>query len=617
MNPIDAAIASLESLDLGEKPNYAQVARKFGVDRSTLSKRHRGLQGSRTEQYENKRLLNDAQERELVEYITRLCERGLPPTKSMLRNFASQISQQEVGKSWPDRFLKRHKIEMVIKWTSGIDRNRHRADSAFKYSLYFELMKRKIEQYEIEPRHIYNMDEKGFLIGVLSKAKRIFSKRRFDEGGVRQFIQDGNREWITTIACICADGSALSPGLIYQATTGNIQDSWLQDFDPQLHKAFFASSPSGWTNNQLGLQWLKNIFDRETKGKARRAYRLLILDGHGSHINMSFIEYCDANKILLAIYPPHSTHTLQPLDVCLFKPLSTAYSTELTKYLTESQGITAITKRDFFRLFNQAWETTFKPKTILSGFEKCGLQPFNPDRVLERFNRNNDERPSSSESSRSVLKAEDWRRIEKLLKRVVINYRDPNTQKLSNTIHALSVQNLLLTDEITGLRKALQNEKKKRKRGKPLLLEPPPSYDGGAVFYSPNKVKEAREKQERKEAAADLARLQKQENIQRKVIEKAEKEQRIQQQRIERAIAREAREQAKAQKAAERKDTIHARQLDQQLKNDIKLLKQAEKVSTRKQPVTKLQKEADRGEEAPSAESRTGRAIRLPKRYLQ
>jgi len=39
-----------------------------------------------------------------------------------------------------------------------------------------------------------------------------------------------------------------------------------------------------------------------------------------------FIDYCDRLKILLMVFPPHSTHTLQPLDVGLFKPLSTRFT---------------------------------------------------------------------------------------------------------------------------------------------------------------------------------------------------------------------------------------------------------------------------------------------------
>jgi hypothetical protein len=75
-----------------------------------------------------------------------------------------------------------------------MDTQRKRADSAFKYSLYFELLRRKIEQYNVEPRHMYNMDEKGFLIGILSRMKRVFSQRLYNEGTVKQVIQDGNRE---------------------------------------------------------------------------------------------------------------------------------------------------------------------------------------------------------------------------------------------------------------------------------------------------------------------------------------------------------------------------------------------------------------------------------------
>ena len=288
------------------------------------------------------------------------------------------------------------------------------------------------------------MDEKGFLIGILSKMKRIFSRRRYEEGSIKQIIQDGNREWITTIAAICADGSALSLGLIYQATTGLIQDSWLQDFDPNAHSCFFASSPSGWTNNELGFQWLTQIFERETKPKAQRSWRLLILDGHGSHISMKFIDYCDSHRILLAIYPPHSTHTLQPLDVCLFRPLSQAYSNQLTSFMDECQGLSSITKRDFFRLFWHAWKTSFTLENILSGFKATGLHPFNPQLIITKFTKNTEDRPSSSSSKGSAIAVEDWKRIEKLLYNVVSNIYDKKAQKLSNTMHALLVENMLL-----------------------------------------------------------------------------------------------------------------------------------------------------------------------------
>lgn len=69
-----------------------------------------------------------------------------------------------------------------------MDTSRKRADSTFKYSLHFKLLRNKIEQYNINPYYIYNMDEKGFLIGILSRAKRIFSRRRYKQGSTEQFL---------------------------------------------------------------------------------------------------------------------------------------------------------------------------------------------------------------------------------------------------------------------------------------------------------------------------------------------------------------------------------------------------------------------------------------------
>ena len=135
-----------------------------------------------------------------------------------------------------------------------MDRDRCRADSDYKYSLYFELLKRKIEQYKVWPWLIYNMDEKGFLIRILSKMKRIFLKWQYEETKFQHMLQDGNREWIMTIACICADGTALAPALIYQAISGKVQDTWLQDNNHNNQFCFFSSSPSGWTNNDLGYK---------------------------------------------------------------------------------------------------------------------------------------------------------------------------------------------------------------------------------------------------------------------------------------------------------------------------------------------------------------------------
>jgi DDE superfamily endonuclease len=146
------------------------------------------------------------------------------------------------------------------------------------------------------------------------------------------------------IAAICADGSSLPPSLIYQGQSYDLQDTWLDDFDDIAHHAFFACSKNGWSDDSLGLEWLRRVFDHTTKEKTSlRDRRLLIVDGHSSHVNLPFIEYADTNRILLAVFPPHSTHRLQPLDIGLFAPLATYYSHAIDRLLSESQGLVRLT----------------------------------------------------------------------------------------------------------------------------------------------------------------------------------------------------------------------------------------------------------------------------------
>ena len=76
----------------------------------------------------------------------------------------------------------------------------------------------------------------------------------------------------------------------------------------------------------MGRNWLEQVFHRCTVKKAGNRRRLLLVDGHSSHVNMQFIDRCDSLRILLLILPPHTTHRLQPLDVGLFSPLSTYYT---------------------------------------------------------------------------------------------------------------------------------------------------------------------------------------------------------------------------------------------------------------------------------------------------
>jgi hypothetical protein len=109
----------------------------------------------------------------------------------------------------------------------------------------------------------------------------------------------------------------ISPALIYQSESGALMDTWLDNYDSQDLTPYFAISEKGWSNENIGMHWLQHVFDRYTKSIADLYRYCLIVDNHNSHVNMRFINYCDQNRILLAILSPHLTHRLQSLNIGL------------------------------------------------------------------------------------------------------------------------------------------------------------------------------------------------------------------------------------------------------------------------------------------------------------
>ena len=114
MGSIEAALADLSLLEPGEKVNYTAIADKHGVNRSTLSRRHRGVQGTRESQYDDQRLLNNQQSKTLIQWINELTKRGLPPSNEMLNNFAKEICGKEPGKMWSHQWLEKHNNEIIF-----------------------------------------------------------------------------------------------------------------------------------------------------------------------------------------------------------------------------------------------------------------------------------------------------------------------------------------------------------------------------------------------------------------------------------------------------------------------------------------------------------------------
>jgi hypothetical protein len=243
-------------------------------------------------------------------------------------------------------------------------------------SAWFRLVANMRAKYGIQDGDFYNFDETGFMMGMI-RARMVVT--RSDRINRPKAVQPGNREWVTAICAVAADGHTVPPFLCIAGrfhlaawySGGHIPSTWV-----------IKTTSNGWTDHDTGLEWLK-VFDQQPKARQKGEYRMLVLDGHESHINAEFNEYCKANKIIPLCLPSHSSRLTQPLDVGIFSLLKKAYGSQIS-FLARA-SVTHITKDDFFPAFKAAFELVFTAKNIKSSFRGAGLVPWNPEAVISKL----------------------------------------------------------------------------------------------------------------------------------------------------------------------------------------------------------------------------------------
>ena len=189
--------------------------------------------------------------------------------------------------------------------------------------------------------------------------------------------EPGRQEWITVLECVCADGSSIEPLIIYKGENFNSQ--WISNTDTPDWR--FSNNSKGWTSMEHGIEWLQKCFEPRTREKANGRWRLLICDGHDSHISARFIRHCIDNDIILLLLPPHSSHLLQPLDVGVFKSLKAAMTAEIDRKFR--LGINRMQKAEWLDCFIEARPKALNKSNIEGGWRGAGLVPIDESRIIQ------------------------------------------------------------------------------------------------------------------------------------------------------------------------------------------------------------------------------------------
>jgi hypothetical protein len=475
-----------------------------------------------------------------------------------------------------------------------------------------------IEKWGITADNIYNFDEKGFLMGFGRTLKRIMTVEALKAGRITKSKQDGSREFISILATISAIGRWIPPLLIYKGESGDLMSTWVDEVTSES-QAHFTVSNNGWSNNAIGLIWLQKIFERYTKPKRTTTKRLLIVDGHSSHINMAFVDWADEHGIILLILPPHTTHRLQPLDVGLFQPLSTYYSVELNQVMHNTGGIISMSKRFFWPLFKRAWDKAFTEENIQGAFRKAGIWPTNGIQVIAVIQRPIIVSPVQEPGELKVP------RSAKSLRRFKAAYeRNPTADKvktLFSTTLQLSAQLAVLKHQNNGLIEAIDLQKKKNKKGVRLNLCGEPNKNT-IDCYSPAQVVKARLFQEQKEEEKEAEEKRKYDNRVKRAANALKKAKELEEKQARAAARQLVVDLKKANPAAKKSSTAHAKSVGTTPKKNVSAMPKARKAPVKarlppKSPAKRLAKASieEVVVSGVAGASASGRTIRLPQRF--
>jgi hypothetical protein len=323
-------------------------------------------------------------------------------------------------------------------------------------------------KYGIQPEDIYNFDGTGFAMGLCATAKVITGSDRYSRP---HLLQPGNREWVTAIESVNSTGWALPSYIIFKAKTYH-QEGW---FDTLQDDWRLDIIDNGWTTDEIGIKWLTKLFIPITNTRTSGSYRMLVLDGHGSHLTPEFDRTCTENNIIPVCMPPHSSHLLQPLDVSCFAVLKRQYGQLVEQRMR--LGFNFIDKHDFLIAYPTARTLAFKAENIQNGFAATGLVPFDPDRVYQQLNiQLNTPTPPGSRSSNSQSSCFQTPRNPRQLRRQATTIKSLISQRttsplspINRALDRMSKACEITMNELTIIRKEVHdlrtaNEKEKQKR---------------------------------------------------------------------------------------------------------------------------------------------------------
>jgi hypothetical protein len=366
---------------LEKKMSYAQAAKCYNVAKSTLFDRTKGSSNNRGAP----RKMSNITEAIIVDLLKFMSDIGFGLNRKdvfiVVENYLKESNQSSLFKDgkptrkWYSGFMNKYRKEICPRKVSGMQTIRAVATQPAIIDNWFEELAVAYNEHNLgdKPFQIFNCDESGL---------------QFDQGKVEIICRKGtknpkklapsNEKQMTTILTCCdAFGNYLPHQIIYKGK--HVMKDWCKG---GAQNVYYNSSSSGWMESEHFLSWFKTVFLPHTNKLS--GFKVLILDGHASHMSLELKKKALENYILLWRLPAHTSHFLQPLDVGVFKTVKGEWKRIVESYLTKNH-FQSLTNRHFPAMFQDLIQNGgFKPENARSGFKNTGIFPLDRSQISSK-----------------------------------------------------------------------------------------------------------------------------------------------------------------------------------------------------------------------------------------
>ncbi|KFZ19758.1 hypothetical protein V501_00528 [Pseudogymnoascus sp. VKM F-4519 (FW-2642)] len=191
-------ILALQAMQNNPSLSARAAGKIYSVNHEKLCCRKLGIP-SRRDIPANSQKLTDLEELVIVQHILDLAIKGFPPRMSVVEDMANRLlatrDAPRVGSRWASNFVKR-RVELQTCFQRKYDYQRAKCEDLEVIHSWFKLLRNTIAKYRIYKADIYNFDETGFIMGVISTAMVVTSS---DGRAKAKKVQPSNREWVTVI----------------------------------------------------------------------------------------------------------------------------------------------------------------------------------------------------------------------------------------------------------------------------------------------------------------------------------------------------------------------------------------------------------------------------------